>query len=468
MLKFSVSEQKIVRTDAYDAVARTKNLKAQFVFESGDWKPPVFAVFQGMRTDPYTVCLDRDNSCTVPWEALRYGGSMAVSVYCVPSYPTNAVQVPIAETAYTGCFPMPSLNIYEQLLYGKADEIEVDHEKNDVLLKAFGKEISRAALPEGTGGGAPGKAATSKVGSVTASEPGSEPQITNSGTETDAVFDFVLPRGEQGTPGEKGEQGEKGEKGDAGEPGAQGEPGKGVPAGGAAGQVLAKKSETDYDTQWIDAPSGGGGSGDDPNAIKKDGSTVTTAPIPFAEGITVPNFKEISFSSETDYKSMIRGSTATAMIQASTPNEELYSVLEVNNNSAITLKVKGSSPHIKALTINDPFMATDDADVVTKKYADQNYKGGGGSDPNAIKKDGSTVTTAIIPFAKGIDVAHQQNITFRDTNGTTSVAQIHGNSSFLKISKQDNGRDDGVVISGDAATRVKLTAQTGAHIVAQV
>ena len=39
----------------------------------------------------------------------------------------------------------------------------------------------------------------------------------------------------------------------------QGPAGKGVPAGGAAGQVLSKKSAADYDTQWIDPPAGGAG-----------------------------------------------------------------------------------------------------------------------------------------------------------------------------------------------------------------
>lgn len=37
-----------------------------------------------------------------------------------------------------------------------------------------------------------------------------------------------------------------------------GESGVGVPAGGAAGQILSKKTAADYDTQWIDAPQGGG------------------------------------------------------------------------------------------------------------------------------------------------------------------------------------------------------------------
>lgn len=35
----------------------------------------------------------------------------------------------------------------------------------------------------------------------------------------------------------------------------------GVPVGGATGQILAKRSATNYDTQWIAPPSGGGGAG---------------------------------------------------------------------------------------------------------------------------------------------------------------------------------------------------------------
>lgn len=49
--------------------------------------------------------------------------------------------------------------------------------------------------------GDPGEAATVSVGTVTASAPGSSPQISNSGTSSDAVFDFVLPRGEPGSTG---------------------------------------------------------------------------------------------------------------------------------------------------------------------------------------------------------------------------------------------------------------------------
>lgn len=47
--------------------------------------------------------------------------------------------------------------------------------------------------------GDPGEAATIQVGTVTASDPGSNPQVNNSGTEQDAVFDFVFPRGDPGS-----------------------------------------------------------------------------------------------------------------------------------------------------------------------------------------------------------------------------------------------------------------------------
>ena len=64
--------------------------------------------------------------------------------------------------------------------------------------------------------------------------------------------------GPQGPEGPKGDTGATGPAGPKGDPGAPGAPGQGVPTGGTAGQVLTKKSGTDYDTEWKD-PTGGGG-----------------------------------------------------------------------------------------------------------------------------------------------------------------------------------------------------------------
>ena len=65
------------------------------------------------------------------------------------------------------------------------------------------------------------------------------------------------PQGERGPQGEQGPQGNPGPAGQDGAQGPKGDPGQGVPAGGTAGQVLTKKSATDYDTEWK-TPSGGG------------------------------------------------------------------------------------------------------------------------------------------------------------------------------------------------------------------
>ena len=82
-------------------------------------------------------------------------------------------------------------------------------------------------------------------------------------------------KGEKGDKGDTGEQGiqgvkgDKGDKGDTGKEGLQGERGPkgdkgdvgvGVPAGGTTGQVLAKNSNDDYDTDWVTPESGGGSS----------------------------------------------------------------------------------------------------------------------------------------------------------------------------------------------------------------
>lgn len=59
----------------------------------------------------------------------------------------------------------------------------------------------------------------------------------------------------------RGEQGLKGDTGDQGPQGLPGPTGPGVPTGGTTGQVLAKNSDTDFDTIWKTVESGGGGQG---------------------------------------------------------------------------------------------------------------------------------------------------------------------------------------------------------------
>jgi hypothetical protein len=74
-------------------------------------------------------------------------------------------------------------------------------------------------IPRGDKGDT-GNAATIAVGTTTTTAPGTSASVTNVGTSGAAIFDFAIPRG------------------------------AGVNSGGTVGQVLTKASGTDYDTTW--------------------------------------------------------------------------------------------------------------------------------------------------------------------------------------------------------------------------
>ena len=91
-----------------------------------------------------------------------------------------------------------------------------------------------------------GSTVSVNVGETTTGEPGTNASVTNSGDETNVVLNFTIPRGNTGPAGKQGP---------AGEPGPAG---PGVATGGTTGQILAKKSNANFDTEWIDVPNSGG------------------------------------------------------------------------------------------------------------------------------------------------------------------------------------------------------------------
>ena len=89
---------------------------------------------------------------------------------------------------------------------------------------------------------------------ITATKEGNVETVTitdkNGKEHTTQIFDGAQgPKGDKGDRGDKGDKGAKGDKGDAG---------IGIAAGGTIGQVLVKKSNADYDTEWRTGGTGGG------------------------------------------------------------------------------------------------------------------------------------------------------------------------------------------------------------------
>lgn len=72
-----------------------------------------------------------------------------------------------------------------------------------------------------------------------------------------------------GKDGKNGVDGKDGLNGKDGANGKDGKDGVGVPAGGITGQVLVKKSNTDYDTEWVNQNTGGGSTSEEGTMIYK-------------------------------------------------------------------------------------------------------------------------------------------------------------------------------------------------------
>lgn len=127
------------------------------------------------------------------------------------------------------------------------------------------------------------------------------------------------PKGEKGEKGEKGADGKDGERGIPGPPGitgkdgangapgrpgvdgADGENGVGVPTGGTTGQILVKKSDGDFDTEWKTQT---GTDTDYTTVIVKDGPIAYVAKAVPGAVITDPVWK-VSKIDQTDPNNLV-------------------------------------------------------------------------------------------------------------------------------------------------------------------
>ena len=136
---------------------------------------------------------------------------------------------------FNGATPGPTLTVggAPDLFY----KVMYDKTKNQFKVTATNQVGTGGGGGSGTQGPA-GEAATIQIGTVTS---GPSPQVTNSGTVTDAILNFVLQQGPQGPQGPAGADGAT------------------FPAGGNTGDVLARTGANTVG--WVAPTGGSGGSG---------------------------------------------------------------------------------------------------------------------------------------------------------------------------------------------------------------
>lgn len=110
---FRLEHQIIARADHNVLAAKSRNyVRAKFELLSDDWTAPITVIFNN-----YTVVLDENNSCVVPWEVLEQPGTFRVSAFCGDLHTTTQESVQVFDTGYTeGETPQPPTpSVYQGL-----------------------------------------------------------------------------------------------------------------------------------------------------------------------------------------------------------------------------------------------------------------------------------------------------------------------------------------------------------------
>ena len=148
--------------------------------------------------------------------------------------------------------------------------------------------------------------------------------------------------------------------------------------------------------------------------IRKDGTSTTTAAIPFAQGVNTNTVNPASgntttftgnISAQAGINFPSGGITAPAdtRMHISSGNDLVLTAVDDGSHNTII-----AGAHIKAKTqwggTGQPFMATEDDDVITKQYWDDNREQI--VNEFAIRSDGTTHLGNRIPFSAGIEVTN--------------------------------------------------------------
>lgn len=183
-------------------------VQAHFDVRSDDWTAPITAIFKADNdNNAYSILLDKNNICIIPWEVLKNAGTVNVSAFCGDRHTSNIAQFTVVQSGYTeGEMPSePTPTVYEQIL-------KKFEGKQDKLVAGDGIKINGNVI----------SAVDAKSAYVIALEHGFI------GSEDEWLASLKGAKGEKGEQGIQGIQGEKGQNGKDGTNGTNGIDGIGI------------------------------------------------------------------------------------------------------------------------------------------------------------------------------------------------------------------------------------------------
>lgn len=192
LLSFNVEKQIITRTDTEKVVTNSMNYLYAQFSFSDEWTGEKTAVFKG-KHGTYNALLDAENKCLVPWEILTEA-MFDVSVFCGDLITANAVKIFTIQSGYEigDESRIPTPEIYTQVI-NKLNEIEAEIDP-EAIERTVDEYLADKEI------------------------------VTEDDVET-IISRYISDI-------------------------------HGIPTGGTTGQVLSKKSNSDYDTEWKDASGG--------------------------------------------------------------------------------------------------------------------------------------------------------------------------------------------------------------------
>ena len=218
----------------------------------------------------------------------------------------------------------------------------------------------------------------------------------------------------------------------------------GLPKGGTVGQVLAKRGPDNFDTEWIDAPESGG-TGEDPNAIRKDGTTTTTAAIPFAQGIQTPSITGTGTEGVAIEANLDLNNHAISGVLPGTDELDAVTVSQLNDKFADvhSIPVGGTAGQVLGKIDGTDYNVT---------WVDQT---GGGSEGGNVPAGGTTGQV----LAKSTDVDYQTEwITLPDSPEPAKIDAVTKNEQKQFLTAENHWE---IGYDGDGGSSIQLFSPTG-------